>query len=66
MSKHSSSLRQQIATDQELQRLKGLAGFREFERQLDVDLKKLTQRWSAWRIPNAGCEYGRRACWKAS
>ena len=50
MSKQRTSPSRHIAVDHELQRLKGLAGFHEFEHQLEVDLEKLTQRLSAWHV----------------
>ncbi len=54
MSKQRTSPSRHIAVDHELQRLKGLAGFHEFEYQLEVDLEKLTQRWSAWYVRRQG------------
>ena len=54
MSKQPTSPSQHIDADHELQRLRGLAGFHDFEHQLEVDLEKLTQRWSAWRVLRQG------------
>ena len=56
MSKQPTSTSQHIDADHELQRLRGLAGFNNFEHQLEVDLEKLTQRWSAWRVQRQGSD----------
>ncbi|MCP4479917.1 MAG: hypothetical protein GY818_17685 [Planctomycetaceae bacterium] len=51
MSKQPISPSQHVVADHELERLKGLVGFNDFEHQLEADLEKLTQRWSAWHVP---------------
>ena len=49
MSKQPTSPSRHIEADHELQRLRGLSGFHDFEQQLDAGLEKMTQRWANWR-----------------
>ena len=53
MSKQPISPSQNIEADHELQRLRGLAGFHAFERQVEISLEQLTQRWADWGV--RGC-----------
>ena len=50
MSKQPTSPSRHIEADHELQRLRGLSGFHDFEQQLDAGLEKMTQRWANWRV----------------
>ena len=51
MSRRNGTIKRQIATDHELQRLRSLSGFAELERRLDADLQRLTRRYAEWHQP---------------
>ena len=62
MSRRNGTIKRQIATDHELQRLRGLAGFAELERRLDADLQRLTRRYAAWHLPHQSGDRSHFSC----
>ena len=58
MKKDTESLHQLAGSDNERQRLQSLPGFPLLESQLDADLERLVERWSAWRVYVSAADRG--------
>ena len=64
MSKQPTSPSQYIEADHELQRLRGLAGFHDFEQQLETSLEQLTQQWADWGVRGHSYQTINRKQWR--